>query len=205
MVTTHDERFAEDLKVLCLHGISKDAWNRYTDKGNWFYEVLEPGFKYNLSDIQSAIGIHQLRKLDGFIEQRRRYAQLYNDLLGDVEEVETPPDRADCRHAWHLYTLRLNLDKLEVNRDEFINALRDKGVGTSVHFIPIALHPYFSRFMADGANHCPRALELYPRLISLPLYPGMEEEQVVHTAQAVKELARTCRKSKSILVGTGGD
>jgi dTDP-4-amino-4,6-dideoxygalactose transaminase len=205
MVTTHDERFAEDLKVLCLHGISKDAWNRYTDKGNWFYEVLEPGFKYNLSDIQSAIGIHQLRKLDGFIEQRRRYAQLYNDLLGDVAEVETPPDRADCRHAWHLYTLRLNLDKLEVNRDEFINALRDKGVGTSVHFIPIALHPYFSRFMADGANHCPRALELYPRLISLPLYPGMEEEQVVHTAQAVKELARTCRKSKSILVGTGGD
>jgi dTDP-4-amino-4,6-dideoxygalactose transaminase len=205
MVTTHDERFAEDLKVLCLHGISKDAWNRYTDKGNWFYEVLEPGFKYNLSDIQSAIGIHQLRKLDGFIEQRRRYAQLYNDLLGDVAEVETPPDRADSRHAWHLYTLRLNLDKLEVNRDEFINALRDKGVGTSVHFIPIALHPYFSRFMADGANHCPRALELYPRLISLPLYPGMEEEQVVHTAQAVKELARTCRKSKSILVGTGGD
>jgi dTDP-4-amino-4,6-dideoxygalactose transaminase len=205
MVTTHDERFAEDLKVLCLHGISKDAWNRYTDKGNWFYEVLEPGFKYNLSDIQSAIGIHQLRKLDGFIEQRRRYAQLYNELLGDVAEVETPPDRADCRHAWHLYTLRLNLDKLDINRDEFINALRDKGVGTSVHFIPIALHPYFSRFMADGANHCPRALELYPRLISLPLYPGMEEEQVVHTAQAVKELARTCRKSKSILVGTGGD
>jgi dTDP-4-amino-4,6-dideoxygalactose transaminase len=205
MVTTHDERFAEDLKVLCLHGISKDAWNRYTDKGNWFYEVLEPGFKYNLSDIQSAIGIHQLRKLDGFIEQRRRYAQLYNELLGDVAEVETPPDRADCRHAWHLYTLRLNLDKLDINRDEFINALRDKGVGTSVHFIPIGLHPYFSRFMADGANHCPRALELYPRLISLPLYPGMEEEQVVHTAQAVKELARTCGKSKSVLVGTGGD
>ncbi len=205
MVTTHDERFAEDLKVLCLHGISKDAWNRYTDKGNWFYEVLEPGFKYNLSDIQSAIGIHQLRKLDGFIEQRRRYAQLYNQLLGDVAEVETPPDRADCRHAWHLYMLRLNLDKLEINRDEFIKALRDKGVGTSVHFIPIPWHPYFSRYLMDGANHCPRALELYPRLISLPLYPGMEEEQVIHVAQAVKELARACGKPKVMLVGTGGD
>ena len=143
MVTTHSEDFAERLKILCLHGISKDAWNRYSDRGNWFYEVLEPGFKYNMSDIQSAIGIHQLKKLDSFIETRTRYAKLYNQLFADVAEVETPADKPHCRHAWHLYMLRLNLDKLTIDRAEFISRLRDKGIGTSVHFIPIPLHPFF--------------------------------------------------------------
>jgi dTDP-4-amino-4,6-dideoxygalactose transaminase len=199
MVTTHDEEIAHRLKVLCLHGISKDAWNRYSDKGNWYYEVLEPGFKYNLSDIQSAIGIHQLKKLEGFIEKRTQYAQMYHDLLAGVEEVELPPDRSDSRHAWHLYMLRLNLDKLSIKREEFIDLLREKGVGTSVHFIPIPLHPFFSEHASRDVNQCPRALSLYQRLVSLPLYPGMTEEQVVHTAEAVRDLARKFRSPKTTL------
>ena len=114
MVTTHDEKLAESLKTLCLHGISKNAWNRYSDRGNWYYEVLRPGFKYNLTDIQSSIGIHQLRKLESFIEARTRLAEVYNRAFAGVAEFELPPDKHDCRHAWHLYMLRLNLDKIEI-------------------------------------------------------------------------------------------
>ncbi len=205
MVTTHDAALAEAMKVLCLHGISKDAWNRYTDKGKWFYQVLVPGFKYNLTDIQSAIGIHQLRKLEEFIRVRARYAALYGQLLGDCEELELPPDRADSRHAWHLYGLRLNREKLECSREEFINELRERGIGTSVHFIPIPLHPFFARFADRPENFCPRALALYERLVSLPLYPAMLELEVELAAESVKSVVMKFRKSKPVYFAAGGD
>ena len=203
MVTTHTESLAEKMKVLCLHGISKDAWQRYSATGKWYYEVLEPGFKYNLSDIQSSLGIHQLRKLPSFIETRKRYAAIYNQMFADVEEIEAPPDKADCEHAWHLYTIRLNLDKLAVTRDEFITLLQDRGVGTSVHFIPIPLHPFFVSYANLPQNQCPEALALYPRIISLPLYPAMTESDVVRVAEVVKDLAHSLRKSKSFAAAGG--
>src|SRR5262252_6692426 len=114
MVTTNDQRLAERMRVLCLHGISKDAWNRYTEKGSWYYEVLEPGFKYNLSDVQSAIGIQQLKKIERLHALRTAYVGVYNRRLSEIAEVETPPSCDYGRHAWHLYALRLNLDKLEI-------------------------------------------------------------------------------------------
>jgi len=202
MVTTHDASVAERLRVLCLHGINKDAWNRYTEKGNWYYEVLEPGFKYNLSDLQSAVGIHQLQKLERFIEMRTAYARRYAEGLADMAEVELPPDRADSRHSWHLFTIRLNLDTLAIGRDEFIRALRERNVGTSVHFIPIPLHPFFAPYAGRPENQCPRALELYPRLISLPLYPAMSEAQVDHVIGAVKAIVSESRKARSVAVPT---
>jgi len=201
MVTTHDDNLIDVMRMLCLHGISRDAWNRYSDRGNWFYQVLAAGFKYNLSDIQAAIGLHQLRKLDGFTERRKRLARLYDELLGDCEELELPPDRSDCRHAWHLYMLRLNLDKLEIDRHEFITTLRQRGIGTSVHFIPIPLQPYFSRFLDLHENDCPRALELYPRLISLPLYPAISEAEVEYVAAEVRDIARKSRKRRLLIAG----
>jgi len=196
MVTTHDEELAESLRILCLHGISKNAWNRYSDRGNWYYEVLKPGFKNNLTDIQSSIGIHQLRKLEGFIEARTQLAQAYNRAFAHLEELELPFDKDDSRNAWHLYILRLNLDKLEIDRDEFIEQLKKKGIGTSVHFIPVPLHPFFAAYADRPQNHCPKALELYPRLISLPLYPGMTESQTKYVAQSVVEIAQRARKAK---------
>jgi dTDP-4-amino-4,6-dideoxygalactose transaminase len=205
MVLTHDEELASRMKILALHGISKNAWNRYSDRGQWGYEVLESGYKYNMSDIQSSIGIHQLRKLEGFIEARARFAGMYNELLADVEGVELPPDRADSRHAWHLYTLRLNLDKLEIGRDEFIEQLRDRGVGTSVHFIPIPLHPFFAARAGLRQNQCPHALALYKRLISLPLFPAMTEAQVEYVAKAVKQIAHASRKKQWAAVAMAGD
>ena len=205
MVTSHDPEVANRLKILCLHGISKDAWNRYSDRGNWYYEVLEPGFKYNLTDIQSSIGIHQLRKLDGFIAARARLVGMYNQEFNGVAEVEVPPEKGGCRNAWHLYMLRLNLDRLEIGRDEFIAELRARGIGTSVHFIPIPLHPFFEKFRHRPENQCPRALELYYRLISLPLYPAMKPEQVALAAGAVKDIVHKARKTRSLHMAAGAD
>lgn len=205
MVLTHDEELASRMKILSLHGISKNAWNRYADRGHWGYQVLESGFKYNMSDIQASIGVHQLRKLEGFIEARTRFAELYNSLFEDVAEVETPADRMDSRHAWHLYSLRLNLDRLEIGRDEFIEQLKDRGVGTSVHFIPIPLHPFFADRAKLRQNQCPNALALYPRLISLPLFPAMNEAQVEYVAKTVRQIARTSRKKNWAVMAVAGD
>lgn len=200
MVTCHSGDLADTMKVLCLHGISRDAWNRYADRGKWHYDVLEPGFKYNLSDIQSAIGIHQLRKLQSFIQVRTRYAHIYNEILQDVCEVEVPPDRSDSLHAWHLYMLRLNLERITINRDEFISTLQEAGIGTSVHFIPIPLHPFFAPYAHLPHNECPQAMSLYPRLVSLPLYPGMTEAEVEHVANVIKKVVFRVRKSRKVAV-----
>jgi len=194
MITAYSDRLAESMRVLCLHGINKDAWNRYSAAGSWYYEVALCGFKYNLSDIQSAVGIHQLRKQERFVEARTRLAALYHAALGDVAEIELPPDRADCRHSWHLYAIRLNLAALDVDRAEFIGLLRERGIGASVHFIPVPLHPFFARFADLPQNSCPRVMELYPRLVSLPLYPSMTEEQVRRVTDAVKDIVRLSRK-----------
>lgn len=203
MVSTHDEALADNLRVLCLHGISKSAWNRYSDKGNWYYEVLRPGFKYNLTDIASSIGIHQLRKLDSFIDTRARYAQMYRQAFADIAEFELPADKADCRHAWHLYGLRLNLENLAINRDEFIVELRKLGVGTSVHFIPVPLHPFFAAYAQRPENQVPRAIAMYQRSISLPLYPAMTEEQVQYVAQSAIKIAAQARKKKQFALASG--
>ena len=200
MITTHRPALAQTMRMLALHGVSHEAWDRYSDKGNWHYDVLAHGFKYNLSDIQAALGIHQLRKLDQFIEQRARYARMYHDAFSDLEEVETPPDNPQCRHAWHLYILRLNLRRLKIDRGKIIRELQQRGIGTSVHFIPIPLLRYFSRLpLAQYA--CPRALELYPRIVSLPLYPGMTEDQVRYVARGVREVVESSRRAR--LVATG--
>jgi dTDP-4-amino-4,6-dideoxygalactose transaminase len=190
MVTTPHQELAERMRVLCLHGISRDAWNRYTEHGNWYYEVQACGFKYNLGDVQAAIGIHQLRKLEKFIDTRARLAAVYAEELREVEELETPVEPAGVRHAWHLYAVRLRLEKLSMNRDAFIRALCERGIGTSVHFIPIPLHPAYAGHAGLSAEQCPRAMALYPRLVSLPLYPLMPEEQVRYVAAAIKEVVR---------------
>jgi len=204
MVATQQEALAESLKILCLHGISKNAWNRYSDRGNWYYEVLRSGFKYNLTDIQSSIGIHQLRKLEGFIGARTRLVEDYNRAFADVEEFELPPVKDHCRHSWHLYMLRLNLDRLDISRDEFIVELTRLGVGTSVHFIPIPLHPFFAPLADRPENQCLQALKLYPRLISLPLYPAMTEPQVEYVTKCVKQIAWRARKNRRLATSISG-
>ena len=204
MVTTQNQNLAERMRRLSLHGISSDTWGRSTDRGSWYYEVLECGFKYNMSDIQAAIGIHQLRKLERFIETRARYARIYSEAFSDVEEIEVPPDLTNCRHSWHLYAIRLNLDRLTITRAEFMEKLRQSKIGTSVHFIPIPLHPYFAEHAGLERNRCPHALELYERLVSLPLYPAMTIEQVYYVANAVKEVVSRHKSAKLMAAMAGG-
>jgi len=194
MVTTHDAAVEERMKVLCLHGISRDAWNRYSDRGSWQYDVIECGFKYNLSDIQAAIGIHQLRKQERFVAARTEIAGVYNEAFKDLDELELPPDDPSCRHAWHLYAIRLRLDQLTITRAEFIQELRERNIGASVHFIPIQTFTFFRDHASDPRNDCPNALRLYPRLVSLPLYPAMSRAQVDHVTGAVKEILAKSRK-----------
>jgi len=150
MVTTHDASFLERMRLLCLHGISKDAWDRYTERGTWFYQVIEAGYKYNLSDLQSAVGMPQWRKQEAFISVRRHLAAIYDQWFRNCPELELPPDSPEARHCWHLYILRLNLERLACDRGEFIMALKQRGICCSVHFIPIPLHPAFADLAADS-------------------------------------------------------
>lgn len=197
MVTAHHQPLADTIRMLSLHGLSHDAWRRYSDQGDWHYDVLAHGFKYNLSDIQAAIGIHQLHKLDRFLERRVSYARIYDQAFADLDELELPPDNSQCRHAWHLYTLRLNLHRLTIDRGAFIRQLRTRGICASVHFIPIPLLHFFSRLDLP-VYPCPRALALYPRLVSLPLYPAMTEEQVHYVAAAVQQIVTSSRSIKLV-------
>lgn len=184
MIATGDAALAGRMRRLRLHGIARDGAQ------SWDYRVAERGFKYNLSDVQAAIGLHQLRKLEAFVAARAELAAIYDRAFAGIAELELPPRRDDCRHSWHLYALRLNLDRLPVDRAAFIRALHERGVGASVHFVPIPLHPFFAEHAALPRNQCPRAMALYPRLVSLPLYPGLTAGQAQRVAAAVLEIAR---------------
>jgi dTDP-4-amino-4,6-dideoxygalactose transaminase len=196
MVTTNDEALVNRMRMLALHGINRDAWGRYRENGNWYYEVLEAGFKYNLSDIQSAVGIHQLHKLERSVAKRIRYAQLYTEKLAMLEELELPEPAQFGRHCWHLYVLRLNLERLSIDRASFISELRSRNIGASVHFIPISLQPFFREWVDKSENDCPECLKLYPRLVSLPLYPSMSEEEVQYVAESVRDVVTKFRKAR---------
>jgi dTDP-4-amino-4,6-dideoxygalactose transaminase len=205
MVTTPDPDLFGRMKCLCLHGISRDAWNRYTAKGSWYYEVHDAGFKYNLSDLQSAVGIPQLMKQERFIQVRQRYASIYSSILGNMEEVELPAEApVGARHAWHLYSIRLNLERLRIDRTVFIQKMKEQKIGASVHFIPIQLHPFFKEFAGLPQNQCPVSLSVYPRLISLPLYPAMTEAEVEYVGNTVRGLLEEYRMAAPARVRAAG-
>jgi dTDP-4-amino-4,6-dideoxygalactose transaminase len=192
MVVTPDADLEERMRILCLHGISRDAWNRYTQKGNWYYQVVECGFKYNLTDIMAALGLVQLRKLEAMTARRRAIAARYDEAFGNMPQLEIPPDRAAVRHCRHLYILRLNLDRIGIDRAEFIEEMRGRGIGCSVHFIPIPMHPLYQRAI-EMRDPCARALAEYPRLVSLPLYSSMQDEEVERVIDAVRNVVKEYR------------
>jgi dTDP-4-amino-4,6-dideoxygalactose transaminase len=193
MVTTPSQKLDERMRILCLHGISRDAWDRYTAKGSWYCEVTERGYKYNMSDIMAAIGIHQLRRLDRMNARRSVIAARYSAAFDEMEELETPPRGEGC--AWHLYMLRLNLDRLEIDRSMFMEEMRTEGVGCSVHFTPIPLHPYYRKTL-KMRDPCTRALREYPRLVSLPLYSKMTDDDVERVIKAVKKAVTRHKKGQ---------
>lgn len=194
MITTADDALAERMRLLSLHGMSRDAWKRYTSAGSWYYEVVLPGYKDNMADIQAALGIHQLRKLDGFIATRQQYARLYDEALGALPEVETPVVHRDRTHAYHLYVLRLRLERLTIDRAQFVEELKALGIGTSVHFIPVHLHPFYQQAFGYRCGDLPVAERIYDRIVSLPLYPRMSKGDVADVVDAVKHVITKHRK-----------
>ena len=194
MLTTANPEYAERAAMMALHGISRDAWKRYTADGSWYYEVLQAGYKYNMTDIAAALGLHQLARSEWLWERRRAIAERYTEAFSQLPELEPPPNPDHVEHAWHLYLLRLRTERLAISRDAFIQELTKANIGTSVHFIPLHLHPFYRDTYQLVADDFPAALDAYRRVISLPIYPGMTDEDVEDVIAAVKKIITTHRK-----------
>jgi perosamine synthetase len=188
MLVTDDDAIAERAAVMRLHGINADAWNRYGAGGKWFYEVVEPGFKYNLTDLAAAIGLVQLERLDELADARAAIAARYDAAFAGSELVAMPPRRAGDRHAWHLYVVRLRLEEMALDRAQVMERLAEAGIGASVHFIPLHLHPLYQRRYGYKPGDFPNAERLYEQSISLPIWPGMTTAQVDRVASTVLEI-----------------
>jgi perosamine synthetase len=189
MICTDDDAWAERCRIMALHGISKDAWKRYTAEGSWYYEIVAPGFKYNLTDIAAAIGLVQLRKAERMWQRRTAIAARYHAAFAGVPALE-PPAQAPigCQHAWHLYMLRLNLDRLTIDRARFIAELKERNIGASVHFIPLHLHPYYRATYGYHPEDFPVAYREYQREVSLPIYSKMDDQDVQDVIDAVLDI-----------------
>ncbi|MFH1445177.1 MAG: DegT/DnrJ/EryC1/StrS family aminotransferase [Nanoarchaeota archaeon] len=191
MITTNNEEAANRLKTLRLHGISSDAWKRYSDKGSWYYEVTEAGFKANMTDMQAALGLHQLNKLEGFIETRKKNADYYTSRFSELEEITTPKTLEYTRHSWYIYPILV--DGLKINRDEFIKAMRAENMGTSVHFIPLHLQPFYQKTFGYKKGDFPNAEGIYERMVSLPFFSHMTEKDTEDVANAVERIVNYYR------------
>ena len=194
MIVTDRDELAERMRMMTLHGISKDAWKRFSAEGSWFYEILAPGYKSNMTDIAASLGIHQLAKCDEFWELRQQIALRYDQGFADLAEIETPTVELNVQNSWHLYVIRLQLDMLQIDRAQFIRELNDAGVGTSVHYTPLHLHPYYRDSMGYQSEDLPVTTAQYRRMISIPIYPGLSESDQQYVIDTVSRLVGANRK-----------
>jgi len=193
MITTDDDAAADRCRIMSLHGISRDAWKRYTAEGSWRYEILAPGFKYNLTDIAAALGLVQLGKLDAMWRRRVEIAGRYDHAFTGCAELQLPARGATNQHAWHLYMLRVDNERLIGGRDRFVEELRARNIGASVHFIPLHLHPYYRDTYHYAASDFPIANREFLREVSLPIYSRMSDRDVDDVIAAVLECVDTLR------------
>ncbi len=188
MVVTRNPEIAKRCRMMRLHGISRDAFDRYTSKKpSWHYEVVAPGFKYNMTDIAASLGIHQLKKAWSFQKRRSEMSAFYDQSLKDLPIILPPKALSDDIHAWHLYVIRLG-NEVKISRDRFIELMAEKGIGCSVHFIPLHLHPYWRDRYQLKPDDFPNALHAYERAVSLPIYTKMTENDQARVIKAVKEI-----------------
>jgi len=190
MITTEDDALAHKIAVASLHGMDRDAWKRYDKSGSWFYEVHDVGFKYNLSDVHAAIGLAQLRRADDLMARRAAIARAYSQTFAGIEALQTPYSGNGIVHAWHLYVLRLHPELLRIGRDQFVELLRERGVGASVHCIPLHTMDFYQRRYGYRAGDFPIAEDVFSRCLSLPIFPAMEEGDVNHVVETVLALVR---------------
>jgi dTDP-4-amino-4,6-dideoxygalactose transaminase len=194
MVTTENRELAERMRLMRLHGMSRDAWKRYAKGGSWMYEVMDAGFKVNLTDLAAAIGIEQLKRSDDFQARRRRIVQIYDDAFRGVPGLQPPESRDPEAHAWHLYVLRIVPSMLRIDRDRFIQEMTARNIGSSVHFIPLHVHPHYRDTYGYKREDFPRAASAFERVISLPLHPKMSDEDAGEVVRVVRGLAEAYQR-----------
>ena len=188
MVVTGNEAYAERMKLMHLHGMSRDAWKRYTQNGTWSYDILAPGFKYNLTDIAAAIGIQQLRKCDAFHARRRAIADQYDAAFANMSGIRVPQVAERDAHGWHLYVVQVDPAQVPMGRDGFIRELVARKIGISVHFIPLHIQPYYRDRYGLAPGDFPNALAAYERIVSLPIYARMTDADVHDVIEAVQDV-----------------
>lgn len=196
MLTTDNDQYAERARMMRLHGISGDAWKRYSREGSWYYEVQDAGYKLNLPDLLAALGRVQLQKCDEFQRTRTGIANHYLERLSALDELEMPPQPpVDSLHSWHLFILRIRPDAPYLGRNEVIEELAHSGIGTSVHFIPLHRHPYYLHRYGYRREEFPNAESAYSRCLSLPIYPDLSEGEVDRVIRAVERAVYQYRKT----------
>jgi perosamine synthetase len=194
MIATENHDLADRMRILSLHGISRDAWKRYTSEGSWRYDIEALGFKYNLTDLQAAIGIAQLAKCQTLCDRRAVLAARYTESLSTLDAFATPAIPPNVETSWHLYVLQVNLEALAIPRDRVIEKLKERGIGTSVHFIPLHLHPLYQQLCGYRPGQFPNAERHFSRAISLPLYPDLTFSEQDRVIQALHDIARLYRR-----------
>jgi dTDP-4-amino-4,6-dideoxygalactose transaminase len=204
MAVTDDPDLAARMRLMSLHGLSQDAWDRFSGGKSWDYRIVAPGYKYNLTDIAAAIGIPQLARAEPMRKEREAIAQAYGEALADVEELELPAVDPDRIHSWHLYPIRLRLDRLTISRNDFMDRLKDAGVGCSVHWRPLHLHPYYQSTFGWRPEDLPVATRVWERLISLPIFPGMRDDEVKHVANTVRDICAGHLRAAGVATTSSG-
>ncbi len=194
MLTTNSKGYAEKVALLRLHGMSKEAWKRHTAAGSWKYDIVVPGFKYNMTDIQAALGRVQLRRLDKFNQTRKKYAKIYNKELSKISEITVPTFSEDSGSSYDLYTIRINTKKLSVSRDQIVDLLKEKGIGVSVYYIPLFEFSYFKRELGLKKANYPKAARVYENMMSLPLYPKMSTDDLKRVIATLSGIINSHRK-----------
>jgi dTDP-4-amino-4,6-dideoxygalactose transaminase len=204
MATTNVPELAERIRLMSLHGLSHDAWGRYSGKGSWDYKIIAPGYKYNLTDIAAAIGIHQLAKAEGMRQDRERIACHYLEAFADLEAIELPLVDPNRIHSWHLFPIKLHSERLTIDRDALIEELKSRGVGVSVHWRPLHLHPYYQQVFGWSEEEFPAATALWQRLISLPIFSGMREDELEYVINTVRDMCSLYLKkaAQPVVVGS---
>jgi dTDP-4-amino-4,6-dideoxygalactose transaminase len=194
MAVTDNPALADRIRMMSLHGLSHDAWGRYSGGKAWDYRIVAPGYKYNLTDVAAAIGVHQLARAEEMRLQRESLARRYCEAFAPCDQFELPVWPENRIHSWHLFPIRLRLEKLSLDRNAFIDKLKERGVGCSVHWRPLHLHPYYSETFGWQSSHFATASPLWERLITLPLFPNMADDEFVHVVKTVLNICQEHRR-----------
>jgi dTDP-4-amino-4,6-dideoxygalactose transaminase len=194
MLTTNDDHYADKLRILSLHGISKNAWKRYGKEGFQHWELLMPGYKYNMFDVQASLGIHQIKKVESFLNRRVQIVKKYNDAFEKTEEIQLLKPESNIKHAHHLYVIVIKTENLKVSRDKVLNEIQKRGIGVAVHFRSLHLQPFFKQHFNYKKGMFPQAEYLSDRVISLPLYPKMTDEDVSRVIETVLGVLHSFRQ-----------